>query len=502
MKSNSKCKPSQVLSSQVLSSQALKLSPVAFAVLLGFASLSFNAMAEEEALPEYTFMDAIKTGKNMTSFRLRYEHVEQDGLQPTNYTNAANTANPTANRELKDADGITLRSLVGWQTAPYQNFSFAVQFINVSKLDDSFNDGTNGFRINGATNQNSKIEYAKIVDPDFTDINQAYIDWTGVKNTRVRLGRQAVNLDNVRFIGDIAFRQVMQVFDGISVFNKTITDTEVFLAHFEEVTQITTVQRGGDIDIANIRYRISPTEFLVGYGYLSNMDELGFGNAWFGAGTLNNNGRANLTADQSNKTFGVRLDGTHPFNPNFRAHYTAEYAKQTDYSGGDKRIDAHYYKLGGGLGWDNFNMRIDQELLSSNDNLYAFQTPYGTNHLFQGWVDKFLATPRSGIKDTFVTATYRYDDFLFFADYHVINSDEDFNTVGGGASRNGNQYGKEWNAAVTYNVNKNIMTKLEYGKFTEDDHYAATPNVANNVAGNRGRVRDTEKLWLTAMYTF
>jgi hypothetical protein len=502
MKSNSKCKPSQVLSSQVLSSQALKLSPVAFAVLLGFASLSFNAMAEEEALPEYTFMDAIKTGKNMTSFRLRYEHVEQDGLQPTNYTNAANTANPTANRELKDADGITLRSLVGWQTAPYQNFSFAVQFINVSKLDDSFNDGTNGFRINGATNQNSKIEYAKIVDPDFTDINQAYIDWTGVKNTRVRLGRQAVNLDNVRFIGDIAFRQVMQVFDGISVFNKTITDTEVFLAHFEEVTQITTVQRGGDIDIANIRYRISPTEFLVGYGYLSNMDELGYGNAWFGAGTLNNNGRANLTADQSNKTFGVRLDGTHPFNPNFRAHYTAEYAKQTDYSGGDKRIDAHYYKLGGGLGWDNFNMRIDQELLSSNDNLYAFQTPYGTNHLFQGWVDKFLATPRSGIKDTFVTATYRYDDFLFFADYHVINSDEDFNTVGGGASRNGNQYGKEWNAAVTYNVNKNIMTKLEYGKFTEDDHYAATPNVANNVAGNRGRVRDTEKLWLTAMYTF
>jgi len=502
MKSNSKCKPSQVLSSQVLSSQALKLSPVAFAVLLGFASLSFNAMAEEEALPEYTFMDAIKTGKNMTSFRLRYEHVEQDGLQPTNYTNAANTANPTANRGLKDADGITLRSLVGWQTAPYQNFSFAVQFINVSKLDDSFNDGTNGFRINGATNQNSKIEYAKIVDPDFTDINQAYIDWTGVKNTRVRLGRQAVNLDNVRFIGDIAFRQVMQVFDGISVFNKTITDTEVFLAHFEEVTQITTVQRGGDIDIANIRYRISPTEFLVGYGYLSNMDELGYGNAWFGAGTLNNNGRANLTADQSNKTFGVRLDGTHPFNPNFRAHYTAEYAKQTDYSGGDKRIDAHYYKLGGGLGWDNFNMRIDQELLSSNDNLYAFQTPYGTNHLFQGWVDKFLATPRSGIKDTFVTATYRYDDFLFFADYHVINSDEDFNTVGGGASRNGNQYGKEWNAAVTYNVNKNIMTKLEYGKFTEDDHYAATPNVANNVAGNRGRVRDTEKLWLTAMYTF
>lgn len=484
------------------SSMKFKLSQVSLAVMLACGLAQQSVMAEEEVLPEYTFMDAVKTGKNMTSFRLRYEHVEQDGLQPTNYSNAANTLNPTRNNDIKDADALTLRSLIGWQTAPYKNFSVAVQLIDVSKLQDDFNDGTNGFRINGASNQNSKIQYAKIVDPDFTDINQLYIDWTGIKNTRVRLGRQAVNLDNVRFIGDIAFRQVMQVFDGVSVFNKTIPDTEVFLAHFEEVTQITSVQRGGDLDIANVRYRISPSEFLVGYAYLSNMSDLGYGNAWFGAGNLNNNGQPNLTADQSNKTFGVRLDGTHPFNPNFRAHYTAEYAKQTDYSDGDKRIDAHYYKLGGGLGWDNFNVRVDQELLSSNDNKYAFQTPYGTNHLFQGWVDKFLATPRSGIKDSFVTATYKLDDFLFFADYHLIDSDEDFNTVGGGANTNGSRYGKEWNAAVTYNVNKHVMTKLEYGKFTEDDHYAATPGVANNVAGNRGRIRDTEKLWLTAMYTF
>jgi hypothetical protein len=477
---------------QMKSNLKFNMSQVSLAVLLAFTFNMQVANAEEEVLPEYTFMDAIKTGKNMTNFRLRYEHVEQDGLQPTNYTNAANTPNPTRNDELIDADGITLRSLVGWQTAPYKNFSFAVQFINVAKLDDDFNDGTNGFRINGGTNQNSKIEYAKIVDPDFTDINQLYIDWTGIKNTRVRLGRQQVNLDNVRFIGDIGFRQIMQVFDGVSVLNKTIPDTEVFAAHFEEISQITSVQRGGDLDIANIRYRISPTEFLVGYGYFSNVDNLGFGNAWFGAGA------ANLNADQSNKTIGLRLDGTHPFNPNFRAHYTAEYAKQTDYADGDSRIDAHYYKLGGGLGFDNFNFRIDQELLSSNDSLYAFQTPYGTNHLFQGWVDKFLATPKQGIKDTFITATYKWDDFLFFADYHVIKSDEDFYTVGGGAKANGDTYGTEWNVAATYNINKNWMTKVEYGKFSEDDKYAT----AANSVSNAGRVRDTEKLWLTAMYSF
>jgi Alginate export len=372
-----------------------KLHKVSCAIALAFAFASQAVIAEEEVLPEYTFMDAVKEGKNLTSFRLRYETVSQDGLQPNNTIGTA--LNPTRFEDVKDADALTLRSLIGWQTAPYNNFSFAAQLIDVTKLMDNFNDSTNNTLVNGASNQVRNIEYAKVVDPSYTGVNQLYVDWTGLKNTRFRLGRQQLNLDNVRFIGDIGFRQVMQVFDGVSVLNKSLPETEIFAAHYEKITQITTEQRDGYLDIANIRYRISPTEFLVGYGYFSNVNDLGFGNAWFGAASLNNPGKLNINADQSNKTFGLRLDGTHPFTPNFRAHYTAEYAKQSDYANGDSRIDAHYYKIGGGLGFDNFNFRVDQELLSSNDNKYAFQTPYGTNHLFQGWVDKFLATPRSGI---------------------------------------------------------------------------------------------------------
>ncbi len=479
-------------------------SKLAFALGMALAAFSYAALAEEAVThseDEYTFMDSVKQGKNLTSFRLRYEHVDQDGLQPT--TIVGTTPNPTANQELKDAEGLTLRSLIGWQTAPYKNFSFAAQLIDVTKIVDNFNDSTNNTLINGASNQIRTVEYAKIVDPTYTGINQLYIDWTGIRNTKFRLGRQQVNLDNVRFIGDIGFRQVMQVFDGVSVLNKSIPDTEVFLAHFERVRQITTKNRDeGALEIANVKYRISPTENLIGYAYLDGFEDLGFGNAWFGAGTLNNNGKPNASADQSNKILGLRLDGIHPFNPNLRALYTAEYAKQTDYQSGDKRIDAHYYKVGGGVGIDNFTIRADQELLSSNDSKYAFQTPLGTNHLFQGWVDKFLATPRQGIQDTFVTATYKWDDILFFADYHVIKSDKDFYTVGSGTKTNGDKYGTEWNVAATYNVNKNWMAKVEYGKYSEDDHYAAAANTANNVAGNRGRIRDTEKLWLTAMYTF
>jgi hypothetical protein len=467
-------------------------------ICLALTAFAGQAFAEEAAAPaaeeEYTFMTSVKEGKNLTSFKLRYESVSQDGNAPV----------LTPARSLKDANAFTLRSLIGWQTAPYHNFSFGAQLIDVSKLNDNFNDSTplTG-PFNPAANQPNKLAYAKVVDPDYTGVNQLYVDWTGIKNTKFRLGRQQVNLDNVRYIGDIGFRQVMQVFDGASVLNKSIPDTEVYLAHFEAVRQINTKLRTeGALEVANIRYRISGTEFLVGYGYLSSFEDLGFGNAWFGGGALNNNGKPNINADQSNKTFGLRLDGIHAFNPNFRALYTAEYAKQTDFSGGDSRIDADYYKLGGGLGFDNLNIRIDQELLGTNNSKYAFQTPFGTNHLFQGWVDKFLATPKEGIRDTFVTATYRYDDFTFFADYHVLKSDDNFYTVGSGTAKNGNQYGKEWNVAATYNYNKNIMAKIEYGKYTEDDRYAPLINTANTTAGNANRIRDTDKLWLTAMYTF
>lgn len=423
-----------------------------------------TAIAEGEAPAAPTSVtEAITNGKPMTSFRLRYEHVDQDGLT--------------------DANGLTLRSLIGWQTAPFHDVSIAAQLINVAQFQDNFNDGVPySGPIYSGSNQPGKASYAKIVDPDYTGINQLYIESSAIDKTRIRLGRQQINLDNVRFIGDIGFRQLMQVYDGVSVLNKSIPDTEVYLAHIESVRQINTKLRtDGALEIANIKYHLSPSESIIGYGYFSSFEDLGFGKAWFGAG--------NDSKDQSNKILGLRLDGAHKLNDDWKLLYTAEYAKQQDYSGGDNRIDAHYYKVGAGASYGNFSLRADQELLSSNDGKYAFQTPFGTNHLFQGWVDRFLTTPKEGIQDTFITATYKFSDFAFFADYHWLNSDKNFNQVGGGS---GDQYGTEWNAAATYNYSKNILTKIEYGKYSERDQYVATAN----------RIRDTEKIWLTVMYSF
>ena len=472
------------------------------------ALFAANAMAEEaaEAEAEYTFMDSVTSGKSISSIRPRYESVNQDNLQPA----------PNGTKELKFSYAFTTRTLLGWQTAPYKNFSITAQLTDVHEFNDDFNDRRdNQPEHNNGTALSSlnKRQYANIVDPGFTDINQLYVNWTGIKNTQVRLGRQVVNLDNVRFIGDIAFRQNTQVFDGISILNKSIPDTELFYSHFYQVRQVNTKNRYGNIDLINAKYRISPTESLVGYGYfidVANLSQNGGnpagadfvaqgGNGLGGSADIPASG-ANVNpsqTDASSKTFGLRLDGVHIFTPNWKGLYTAEYAKQDDYRGGNQLINAHYYKIGGGVGYNTWSIRLDHEVLGSNDGKYAFQTPFGTNHLFQGWTDHFLTTPRQGIEDTYITISGAIDKLKIYSELHVLKADEKFETLGSvPANRQfGDKYGSEFDLGLTYPFSDNLWGRFEYAKFNERDVYGATLAAAPRKA-------DKEIVWVTAQYSF
>lgn len=458
-----------------------------------------------------TLLEAITMGKPMTSFRYRYETVEQEAFQPA----------PNAAKKLDTAHAHTLRSLIGWQTAPFNNFSFAAQITDVRAFNDDYNDRRDNLSEPGNSN------YANIVDPGYTDFNQLFVDWTGIKDTKLRLGRQVVNIDNVRFIGDIAFRQNTQVFDGISVFNKSIPKTEIFAALFDRVRQVNTALRDANIGIFNAKYNISPTESLSGYGYFVDAANLGQNGQPVGgpnvAGSVISGGNGlgvsqdlnrAATTDASSRTLGVRLNGVHEFNPDrtgaytkicpnpsftcyvnnpdWKVLYTAEYAKQDDYRGGSPLIDAHYFKLGGGMAYGTWSLRIDREKLSSNNGKYGFQTPFGTNHLFQGWSDHFLTTPRQGMEDTFVTLNGSIGKVQLYAEYHVFKSDVKFQSMNG---KLGNEYGTELNGHVIYPFTKKAWGKIEYAKFMEDDVYGG------NLTGP-ARKGDKEILWVTTQYTF
>lgn len=407
------------------------------------------------------FPDAVRNGKPMTGFRFRYEDVNQG-----------------SSNNLKEAHAFTVRSLLGWQTATWQNLSMGVQFIGVTDLNDDFNDKK------WNVNASGKSGYAVVQDPNYYNLNQLYLDWTALPNTKIRLGQQSLKLDNVRFIGNVEFRQVMQVFNGLTVENKSVANTDLLVGYYTDYRKATTAQKlNDDTAILHANYHLSPSENLTAYAY------------WYDT----NNGKFAITGsanpsglvDLSNRTVGLRADGSRPIAPHWKVLYTAEYAKQNAISSGDANIKAHYYKLGLGLAKDDWYLRADQEMLSSNDGLYAFQTPLGTNHLFQGWVDKFAASnPVQGLKDSYLSAGAKWQDFNFMTEYHWFDADQDFSTGVG----QGHHYGKEWDVSVTYAYSKQSSAKLEYGTFNEGDYYLG--------ASSATRYRNTQKLWLTTNYNF
>jgi predicted porin len=406
-----------------------------FALAPFFSAVVFAAEEKKEATG---IIEAVTGGKLLLNLRPRYEQVDL-ATKPEN------------------AKAFTLRSLVGWETKPYYGVGITVQAINVAHVTDDFNDDPA---------QNAASRYPLVPDPDDTDFNQVYLDYTGLPNTRFRVGKQSIKLDNVRFIGNVEFRQVMQVFNGITVENKSLPNTELYFAHLVRVKSIFALQRQAKIEILRGVYKFTPNDALIGYAYFQDDPKL--------AGAA-----ANVT-DLSNRIIGIRADGAHPFGEKFKLLYTAEYAKQNDYADGDDKIDADYMRIGIGPKWGDWFIRLDYEKLASNNGDYAFQTPLGTNHLFQGWADHFLTTPRQGIKDTFVTAGGKIGKATLLAEYHRYKSDT-----------GGINFGDEIDLSLGYQFTKQLSGKIEYAGFNEKD-----------VLVGAARKADLTKTWVTLLFNF
>jgi hypothetical protein len=383
-----------------------------------------------------TLSEAITTGTPILNLRARYENADQTG---------------------KDTgEATTLRTLAGWRTGSWLGLSGTIELIDVGRLNDNYNDGLNG-----------KTQYPVIADPDNTDVNQLYLDYAGVSDTVVRAGRQSIKLDNVRFIGNVEFRQVMQVFNGVTVENQSLPDTRIYAGYLGRVKTVNTRQHETGTALLNVRYSITPADALIGYGYFQDQKDAIAASAFQGA----------APADASNQITGLRADGAHPLNADWKILYTAEYAKQTDYSGGDSRIDATYTRLGIGGQWTNYSLRVDQEVLGSNEGRYAFQFPLATNHLFQGWADQFLTTPRQGIRDTYLSGSVKIQKAQLLAEYHEFESD-----VGS------IDFGKEVDLSVAYPFIPKLLGKLEYADY----------NAGDAASGKT----DLRRIWVTLIYNY
>ena len=356
--------------------------------------------------------NAFNSGRADLDMRARYETVD-DGSSAT-----------------QDADAYTLRTRLGFTTGNYYDFKAHADF-EVINTGGDFNSGTNGH-----------TDYAKVIDPKGEELNQAWLSYNGIDSTNLNLGRQRIILDNARFIGNVGWRQNEQTFDAFKISNKSFEDVEMTFAHISQINTIT----GGAVDTAhnllNVSFDKTPLGKITGYAYLLDEDD--------------------STADTD--TYGLRLKGT---KSSFL--YTLELAQQSDAGDNPADLSASYLFTEVGYKFDKTKIFAGYESLGSDEGNAAFQTPLATKHAFNGWADKFLATPANGLNDAYVKVVSKVAGLKLVGVYHDFTSDE-------GSS----DYGTELDLVLIKPFNKTVKGIVKYADYKAD-----------------GFSTDTKKIWLS-----
>ena len=406
--------------------------------------------------------------KPLADVRLRYEWVDQDKAP------GATTPSTTAN-------ALLLRSRLGFETGKAWNTSLLMEGEFVMQLEDDY-------RFDNAVPGYTK--YPIVADPEAYELNRFQLTNTSITNTTITLGRQRINLDDQRFVGNVGWRMNEQTYDALRVVNKQLGNKLTLdFTYSNRVNRIygPDSPQGvykGDFEFSNVSYQFGLGKLTV-FDYMLNFSRLP--NSHFpglAAAAANPLDPARV----STHTWGGRFAGSKPAGK-IKLTYAGSYAKQTSYGSNlsARRYDNDYYlgelsgtfrqwTLGGGI-----------ERLSG-DGTRGFSTPLATLHKFQGWVDKFLTTPDKGVKDTYTTGTYAIKGVGPFETIAATAMYHDYYSTRGNVS-----YGHEWNAQVSAKWQR-FTGLIKYG-----DYGIGKPVQA--VTGNAATtLTDTKKFWAQLEY--
>jgi len=394
------------------------------AVALGsVASLSPARGAE-------TLADALKEGDFIVDLRARYESVEQGGFAA-------------------EADALTNRLRVGFQTAPLKGTAFLAEGVVVDDLVDDYNSTTN-----------DHTEYPVVADPaDFAAINRLAVINKSLDRTTVTFGRQRIVHDDQRFVGNVGWRQNEQTFDALRGQWGT-TKLKTDLTYASQVNRVfgPDSPQGkweGDVVLGNFAYTL-PFGTLSWFDYYLDIDGV---------------------ASVSTNTVGMKLAGSKPMGK-LTSTYALAFAQQSEAGLNTADIDADYQLIEGGLNLPRLGLGLGYEVLGG-DGTTAFQTPLATLHAFQGWADKFLATPAGGIEDAYLRVTLPFGKRGKFTNVAATVVFHDYDADAGGM-----HYGEELDLQLVARTERMALT-AKYADYRAD-----------------GLLTDTDKLWLSVDYAF
>lgn len=367
--------------------------------------------AATPAVAGESFKKAITDGKFNVDVRYRYERVDQQFF--------ANNANAS-----------TARLRLGYATGEYHGFSVLIEFAGLTTVGaDNYNSTANG-----------KTDYPVVADPDDQEFNQGYLAYSAPVETKLILGRQRINRINQRFIGAVSFRQLEQTFDAFAATGKPADGWSFFAGYLDNANRIfgehnpdqTRAELNLSAPVFDASYETSAGT-LTAYAYFLDIEDLPM---------------------TSNKSLGLRFAGERDVGERYVVHYAAEYADQSDYADAPSTVDASYHLLEAGFGWKQAVVKLGYESLG--DGTWAFQTPLATLHKFNGWADRFLETPLTGLEDLYLFASGDVGKYKLIGAYHEFSSDS-----------GGLDYGTEFDFALTrsYDI---WSWRLQYAYYDTD----------------------------------
>jgi hypothetical protein len=377
---------------------------------------------------------AIGETKPIVELRLRTEMVDQEPI-------------------VRDANALTLRARLGFETGKAWGTALLVDGEAIVPLNNNYNSTTN-----------LRTSFPVVADPEAYELNRLQLTNTLIADTTITLGRQRINLDDQRFVGNVGWRQNEQTYDSLRVVNKKIKNMVIDVSYVDQVNRVfgprarpgaNDGRLHGDTVLANVSYQF-PIGKLTGFGYLIELDE------------------TPTPVRDSTQTLGLRFQGERPLSK-IKLGYIASYASQEDRGANPLSFKNGYYLTELTGTYRQYSVGAGYEVLEGN-GVKGFTTPLATLHKFQGWADKFLTTPVNGMEDMYFNLGYQkkgvgpLETVAFAAIWHKYDSER---------------------LSIDYGSELNLQLQAKFRRFNgmlkyADYEAANTTPIA---------VRDTRKLW-------
>ncbi len=363
----------------------------------------------------------------------------------------------------KQVDVTTARAVVGADVVLTPQLKVTVEMIHSDFLPPKrFTDDAAAF----------DSPYPLLPDPRYTGLNEAHVTWSPTPDWDIRLGRQSLTLGNERHVSDDNFRQIPQLFDGVSVRGSPMPSTQLTLGQFNRLRSRSGSANSMQLTLMELAFNPLRDMSVAAYAVRHRPQPQAFDIFRFGV------------ADLSNWVVGAVVDGSYslaalgsvtsiPAISEARGFYTFELANQRT-AANEAALHARYLRAGVGVGWHGWITRIDHEVKGSSAGRYGFQTPLTNQYAFNGNTLQFFDTPTEGLRDTWTTVRWEQGPWSALGEYHWFRGDSD-----------GRRFGRELDLNLTYTVNPRAYVRAQWAR------YVAAPN---------GFGVDTDKVWLTFGY--